>query len=340
MTHCHSGVEKGIKQGGRPIEVMGLCLGRPDTSTCSSSATTTTTSSSPSNNKPSFIITDVFPLPIEGFETRVIADDDSVINYMIKLGESLESTRNEKFMGWYHSHPFDLSHNSHCFLSSTDITTQLQWQRAEDPHGNPFIAIVVDPLRSLHKDKPEIKAFRVYPPEYNSSVENECPNGDIIKDEKVRLEKWGSCWSRYYELEIDYFMSQTSRNVMDVLTKKFMWMKTLGSRVSLENENRDKYPNRVSEITNGLGKVDIASLIASSGKGDGRGGSGVGVSGMSMEHSSYGVPSALVSSGSDRSGKNEENHDLIDKACDGVVNFATEKIQEKIVQVAKKDLFA
>lgn len=46
-------------------------------------------------------------------------------------------------MGWYHSHPFDVEVHSHCFLSSTDISTQLSWQRAEDPHGNPWLAIVV-----------------------------------------------------------------------------------------------------------------------------------------------------------------------------------------------------
>lgn len=48
-------------------------------------------------------------------------------------------------MGWYHSHPFDVEVHSHCFLSSTDISTQLSWQRAEDPHGNPWLAIVVSP---------------------------------------------------------------------------------------------------------------------------------------------------------------------------------------------------
>jgi COP9 signalosome complex subunit 5 len=37
--------------------------------------------------------------------------------------------------------------------------------------------------------------------------------------EKEKLEKWGSCWSRYYELEVDYFMSNSARNVMDILTK-------------------------------------------------------------------------------------------------------------------------
>lgn len=186
MMHCQSGVEKGIKQGGNPIEVMGFLLGRPDPVTPNT-----------------LIVTDAFPLPIEGFETRVIADDDEVVNHMIALGESLERTRKEKFMGWYHSHPFDVGDHSHCFLSQTDLSTELQWQRAEDPHGNPFVAIVVDPLRSGHLQEPELKAFRAYPPEYNSPVTNECPDGSIEPLEQLRLEHWGSCWNRYYELEVE-----------------------------------------------------------------------------------------------------------------------------------------
>lgn len=59
-------------------------------------------------------------------------------------------------MGWYHSHPFDVEVHSHCFLSSTDISTQLSWQRAEDPHGNPWLAIVV----SLIVSKTDPVAYR------------------------------------------------------------------------------------------------------------------------------------------------------------------------------------
>ena len=109
MMHCHSGVEKGISKGGNPIEVMGMLLGRPDPDT-----------------PHTLVVSDAFPLPIEGFETRVIADDEGVVNHMIALGESLERTRKEKFMGWYHSHPFDLGDHSHCFLSQTDLSTELQ----------------------------------------------------------------------------------------------------------------------------------------------------------------------------------------------------------------------
>jgi proteasome lid subunit RPN8/RPN11 len=192
---------------------MGILLGRPDPDT-----------------PRTLVVTDAFPLPIEGFETRVVADDANVVNHMIALGECLELTRHEKFMGWYHSHPFDLGPNSHCFLSQTDLSTQLQWQRAEDPHGNPFVALVVDPLRSIHRGMPEIEAFRAYPPEYNAPTPNECPDGSIVANEQTRLELWGSCWNRYYSLQVEYFMSSHARKVLEQLTQDYLWMRTLSRR--------------------------------------------------------------------------------------------------------------
>jgi len=114
-------------------------------------------------------------------------------------------------MGWYHSHPFDVDEqHNHCYLSSTDLSTQLQWQRSEDPHGNPWLAIVVDPLRSLAKSHPEFGAFRVYPPEFTAPV-NETPDGKIVEDDTKRVEHWGACWNRYYQLKVEYFMSSQVR---------------------------------------------------------------------------------------------------------------------------------
>jgi COP9 signalosome complex subunit 5 len=205
MMHGQQGVEKGVKQNGKPIEVMGLLLGRPDT-----------------EDPNSLVITDAQALPIEGFETKVIADDENVINYMIELGDALEVTRKERFCGWYHTHPFDVDVNGHCFLSNTDVTTQLQWQRSEDPHGNPWLAIVIDPLYSLAKNRPEMMAFRVYPPEHNARA-NETPDGSIVTDDRRRVELWGACWNRYYKLEIDYFMSALSQQTLGVLKNKFLW---------------------------------------------------------------------------------------------------------------------
>lgn len=302
MMHCQSGVDKGISKGGNPIEVMGLLMGRPDHVT-----------------PRTLVITDAFPLPIEGFETRVIADDANVVNHMIALGECLERTRKEKFMGWYHSHPFDVGEHSHCFLSQTDLSTQLQWQRAEDPHGNPFVAIVLDPLRSVYKSTPEIKAFRAYPPEYNSPVANECPNGTIETSEQARLEQWGSCWNRYYELDVEYFMSSTARGILEQLTQDYLWMRTLGGNGNAADEE-NRLPDRISKTA-----IKFKNLEGSSSK-------------MSMPgFSAHGTPAEPVVSAVDVSIKTEALE--LDKAVKEVVDMAMEQIHSDTLQQAKLQLF-
>jgi proteasome lid subunit RPN8/RPN11 len=223
---------------------MGLLLGRPDPQ----SPTT-------------LIVADAFPLPIEGFETRVIADDQAVVNHMISLHECLERTRQERFMGWYHSHPFDVGDHSHCFLSQTDLSTQLQWQRAEDPHGNPFVAIVLDPLRSVHVGSPQLKAFRAYPPEYQSNIDYQCPDGSIELSEQKRLQKWGSCWSRYYELDIDYFMSSTSRTILEDLTQSYLWMN--GFKRANEIQKANHWQDLAYNLSRSSSEAAAAALTAS-----------------------------------------------------------------------------
>ena len=46
------------------------------------------------------VVLDANPLPVEGSETRVVADDAQV--YMLELMESMELRRKEGFIGWYH----------------------------------------------------------------------------------------------------------------------------------------------------------------------------------------------------------------------------------------------
>ena len=104
---------------------------------------------------------------------------------------------------------------------------------------------------------------------------------------------------------------------------------------SLEPENRQGYPARIGAISDNLSKLDVASLVANSGKGGG--GSG----GSTIENTSFSVPSATSGSSTTGAGnKGQDRNELIDNACDGVVEFATDKIHENIVQVAKKDLFS
>ena len=83
LMHTHQGCEAGMAQGGKPLEVMGMLLGYPS-----------------ADQPKALVVTDVFPLPVTGFETSVVADDESVVNYMIKLSDMIEVTRKERLMGW------------------------------------------------------------------------------------------------------------------------------------------------------------------------------------------------------------------------------------------------
>jgi COP9 signalosome complex subunit 5 len=60
------------------------------------------------------------------------------------------------------SHPFDLESYSHCHLSNTDVLTQQNWQMTAPM----WTAVVIDPLRSIALQQPELGAYRVYPQRY------------------------------------------------------------------------------------------------------------------------------------------------------------------------------
>ena len=62
-------------------------------------------------------------------------------------------------VGWYHSHP-----GYGCWLSGIDVSTQSIQQQYQEP----FLAIVVDPHRTIAAGKVEIGAFRTYPEVHSS----------------------------------------------------------------------------------------------------------------------------------------------------------------------------
>jgi hypothetical protein len=73
-SHASAGVEKGLAaKNAMPIEIMGLMTGTIDT-----------------EEEGVLIINDVFPLPVEGTETRVMSDSDEVIGYMTRLSDAIE----------------------------------------------------------------------------------------------------------------------------------------------------------------------------------------------------------------------------------------------------------
>ena len=215
------------------------------------------------------------------------------------------------------------------------------------------MAIVVDPLRSLAKGVPELKAFRAYPPEYTNPVQNQCPNGEIIHEEQARLEQWGSCWQAYYELDVEYFMSGGARSVLSTLTQNFLWMRTLGSTPMCETEARDRYPDRVGKAaerlkkyqpTNGSGGGggvgDMPSAMTRGGRGGGGGAPKVGGGSRSEAGGDKSGKQPSSSTGTSSEGKDDEDGGELGKSCQAVIEIATEKLVGNIAQVAKRELFS
>lgn len=126
------------------------------------------------------IVMDSFALPVEGTETRVNAQSQAY-EYMAAYIESAKEVgtssfgtiafcvcvcvagwyiyfavagRLENAIGWYHSHP-----GYGCWLSGIDVSTQMLNQNFQEP----FVAIVVDPVRTVSAGKVCLGAFRTYP---------------------------------------------------------------------------------------------------------------------------------------------------------------------------------
>ncbi|KAI9734477.1 MAG: COP9 signalosome catalytic subunit rri1 [Claussenomyces sp. TS43310] len=162
-----------------------------------------------------FIVTDAFRLPVEGTETRVNAADDAN-EYMVGYLEGCrQAEKMENAVGWYHSHP-----GYGCWLSGIDVGTQAAQQMFQDP----FLAVVIDPDRTISAGKVEIGAFRTYPDGYvpiNASADDGYQTIPLAK-----VEDFGAHSSRYYSLEVSHFKSSLDNHLLERLWNKY-WVQTL-----------------------------------------------------------------------------------------------------------------
>ncbi|XP_021363137.1 COP9 signalosome complex subunit 5 [Mizuhopecten yessoensis] len=189
-------------RSGGNLEVMGLLLGKVDGNT--------------------MIVMDSFALPVEGTETRVNAQAQAY-EYMAAYTESAKTVgRLENAIGWYHSHP-----GYGCWLSGIDVSTQMLNQQFQEP----FVAIVVDPVRTISAGKVNIGAFRTYPKGYKPPEENPSEYQSIPLN---KIEDFGVHCKQYYALEISYFKSSLDRKLLESLWNKY-WVNTLSSSSLLTN---------------------------------------------------------------------------------------------------------
>lgn len=189
-------------RSGGTLEVMGLLLGKVDANT--------------------MLVMDSFALPVEGTETRVNAQAQAY-EYMTAYIEAAKQVgRMENAIGWYHSHP-----GYGCWLSGIDVSTQMLNQNFQEP----FVAIVIDPVRTISAGKVCLGAFRTYPKGYKPANEEPSEYQTIPLN---KIEDFGVHCKQYYSLEVSYFKSSLDRRLLDSLWNKY-WVNTLSSSSLLTN---------------------------------------------------------------------------------------------------------
>ncbi|CAG9464819.1 unnamed protein product [Pedinophyceae sp. YPF-701] len=216
------------KSGGR-LEVMGVLQGKVAGDT--------------------FVVLDTFPLPVEGTETRVNAQQEAY-EYMVGFKESSERVgRREQVVGWYHSHP-----GYGCWLSGIDVSTQLEQQEYQDP----FLAIVVDPVMTSAAGKVEIGAFRTYPKGYTPPDE---PQSEYQSIPLSKIEDFGVHAKHYYPLEVSFFKSPLDKHMLEVLWGKH-WVSTLTASPVLGAGGASSFVT--AQIRDAAQKVELAEQAAGS----------------------------------------------------------------------------
>jgi len=211
VIHARSGV---------PYEIMGLMQGKVVDQ--------------------SLIIVDSFALPVQGKETRVNAGNEAT-EYMVQYISSSERVdRLENAVGWYHSHP-----GYGCWLSGIDVNTQLNNQKFQDP----FVAVVIDPNRTISAGKVDIGAFRTYPENYTP------PNAVASEYQSIplsKIEDFGVHANQYYQLEVEVFKSSLDEDLLGLLWNKY-WVNTLSQSPLISN--REYAVSQLADLHQKLSKA-------------------------------------------------------------------------------------
>jgi len=208
-------------RSGGIIEVMGVLIGKVEGDT--------------------MIVMDSFALPVEGTETRVSAQNEGY-EYMVEYLSAIRQVgRLENACGWYHSHP-----GYGCWLSGIDVSTQMLNQQYQEP----WLAIVVDPVRTISSGKVELGAFRTYPENYKPEDEGPSEYQSIPIS---KIEDFGVHCKRYYPLEVSYFKSSLDSSLLSLLWNKY-FVSTLSQNPVIAN--RSYTAGQISDLAEKLEQAE------------------------------------------------------------------------------------
>ncbi|PNY27520.1 COP9 signalosome complex subunit 5 [Tolypocladium capitatum] len=179
-------------------------------------------------NDETFVVTDAFRLPVEGTETRVNAQGEANEYLVEYLDLCRAQGRQENVVGWYHSHP-----GYGCWLSGIDVETEALQQQFQDP----FLAVVIDPDRTINAGKVDIGAFRTYPSTHLSDSPAAVATSDGAQAVPlVKAAEFGAHANRYYALEVSHFKSTLDSHLLELLWHKY-WVQTLSQSPLLTNRD-------------------------------------------------------------------------------------------------------
>lgn len=199
--------------------------------------------------KNSIIVMDVYPLPVEGTETRVNAQAEGY-EYMVQYLENLKQVgRDENIVGWYHSHP-----GYGCWLSGIDVATQSLNQNFQDP----YLAIVIDPMKTEDQGKVEIGAFRAFPDNYKSP-DSAAPTNNTRGVPPSKQKDFGVHSDKYYSLDIQIFKSNLDTEILNIISNK-SWIGKLIKSVNTANHQEQNMIENVFKLINKLQKKEVNQL--------------------------------------------------------------------------------
>ncbi|KAJ3337923.1 hypothetical protein HDU93_000310 [Gonapodya sp. JEL0774] len=280
-------------RSGGALEVMGLMQGKIQGDT--------------------MIVMDSFALPVEGTETRVNAQAEGY-EYMVQyLDKIKEVDRLENAIGWYHSHP-----GYGCWLSGIDVSTQMLNQQFQEP----WLAVVIDPNRTISSGKVEIGAFRTYPKDYRPPDE---PASEYQSIPLSKIEDFGVHVKSYYQLEISTFKSSLDSHLLDLLWNKY-WVNTLSSSPLIMNR-----PFRSRQILDLAEKLEQADTSLSQ--------HGFGVLGGGGASSSRGGTQGVYAGGPASEGKEKKEEGPLVKVNKDSFKTTSEAAHGLISQMLKDVLF-